>query len=203
MGRRHAAQAIDWDLIQREFRLGQKTMQQIAAEFGIQTSSISRRAKKDGWVQDKGPEVAARAKAVLLLSNEDKANSKATPTQLEIEAAAEVRIDVVLGHRKGLSRLRAIKDKLILQIEQAVDDFPDLHELIDSLRKAGEEADDRFVETMRRAMSRPQLIEDLKKLSEIDERTRKGEREAFALDDDADKNQTAVDDLLRKINLVG
>jgi DNA-binding ferritin-like protein len=114
-----------------------------------------------------------------------------------------VRIDVVLGHRKGLSRLRAIKDKLILQIEQAVDDFPDLHELIDSLRKAGEEADDRFVETMRRAMSRPQLIEDLKKLSEIDERTRKGEREAFALDDDADKNQTAVDDLLRKINLVG
>lgn len=200
MGRRKADNAIDWDLIQREYRLGQKTMQQIAADFSIQTSTISRRAKKEGWVQDKAPEVSARAKAVLLISNTEKANANATPTQAEIEAAAEVRISVVLDHRKGLSRLRNLKDKLLVQIEQAVDTFPDLHELIELARRPNEFNVDRFNDMMAKAMDRPQLVDDLKKLAEIDERTRKGEREAFNLDDGEDKKGSDVDEILRKIN---
>lgn len=200
MGRRKATESIDWDLIQREYRLGQKTMAQIASEFGIQTSSISRRAKKEGWVQDKAPEVKARAKAVLLVSDLAKQNANATPTQQEIEQAAEVRIQVVLGHRQGLSRLRGIKAKLMSQLEQAVDGLPDLAELIELARQENEFGVDRFNDAMRKAMDRPQLIEDLKKLAEIDERTRKGEREAFNLDDDGDKSAGEIDEILRKIN---
>lgn len=200
MGRRKADNGIDWDLIQREFRLGQKTMKQIASDFGIQTSTISRRAKKEDWVQDKAPEVAARARAVLLMSNTEKAKANATPTQLEIEAAAEVRISVVLEHRKGLARLRTIKGKLLGQIEQAVDNFPDLHEMIEMIRSPNEQGMDRFNDALRKAMDRPQLVDDLKKLAEIDERTRKGEREAFGLDDDGDKKGSDVDEILRRIN---
>ena len=53
---------------------------------------------------------------------------------------------------------------------------------------------------MAKAMDRPQLVDDLKKLAEIDERTRKGEREAFNLDDGEDKKGSDVDEILRKIN---
>lgn len=200
MGRRKAGEGVDWDLVQREYRLGQKTMSQIASDFGIQTSSISRKAKRDGWVQDKAPEVKARAKAVLLVSNTEKQNAKATPTHDEIEAAAEVRIQVVLGHRKGLTRLRGIKNKLLDQLEQAVDNLPDLAELIEEARRENEFGVDKFNDLMRKAMDRPQLVDDLKKLAEIDERTRKGEREAFNLDDEGDKKSSDVDEILRKIN---
>jgi hypothetical protein len=200
MGRRKATESVDWDLIQREYRLGQKTMRQIASEFGIQTSSLSRKAKADGWVQDKAPEVRARAKAVLLVSDLAKQQIKATPGPDEIEAAAEVRIQVVLGHRQGLSRLRGLKNKLLAHLEAAVDNMPELSDLIEEARRENEFGVDKFNDWMRKAMDRPQLVDDLKKLAEIDERTRKGEREAFSLDDDGDKKSSDVDEILRKIN---
>lgn len=200
MARRKAEDAIDWDLVQREYRLGQKTMSQIATEFGIQTSSISRRAKKEGWVQDKAPEVNARAKAVLLVSNTEKQNANATPDRNAIEAAAEVRIEVVLGHRKGLRRLREIRDKLLNHLDQAVDEMPDLAEVIDLARRENEYGVDKFNDAMKKAMGRSDLVDDLKKLAEVDDRVRKGEREAFNIDDGEGNKSNSVDEVLRKIN---
>lgn len=200
MARRKAENAIDWDLVQREYRLGQKTMSQIATEFGIQTSSISRRAKKEGWVQDKAPEVAARAKAVLLVSNTEKQNANATPDRNAIEVAAEVRIEVVLGHRRGLRKIREIRDKLLTHLEQAVDEMPNLVEVVELVRQENEAGIDRVNDAMRKAMGRSDLVDDLKKLTEVDERVRKGEREAFNIDDGEGNKSNSVDDVLRKIN---
>jgi hypothetical protein len=47
-------------------------------------------------------------------------------------------------------------------------------------------------------MERPQLVEDLKKLADIDERIRKGEREAFDLDKEKDKT-SAYEELLDRL----
>jgi len=46
---------------------------------------------------------------------------------------------------------------------------------------------DKANDALRKAMSRTSLVDDLKKLAEVDERVRKGEREAFnlgAMDDE-------------------
>lgn len=41
----------------------------------------------------------------------------------------------------------------------------------------------RKINALRKAMSRSALVDDLKKLADVDEKVRKGEREAFGLDD--------------------
>lgn len=194
MGRRSAANQIDWEAIQKEFRLGQKSLRQMATEFGVQASAISRKAAKDGWVQDKSEEVRALSEAKLLLNN-----AKATPTRLEIEAAAEIRTNAVLNHRAGLQRLRIVKDKLLAHVESVVDNLDDMGDVVALLRQDTAEGLDKAGDKMAKAMDRSILIDDVKKLAEIDERVRKGEREAFGIGSDADAAKSSVDDVLRRI----
>lgn len=69
MGRRSQDNQIDWELIEKEFRLGQSTLRQLAAAHKVQPSAISRKANKEQWVQDKRAEVKALSEAQLLVSN--------------------------------------------------------------------------------------------------------------------------------------
>ena len=51
------------------------------------------------------------------------------------------------------------------------------------VRKPDDNGIDRANDALRKAMSRSALVDDLKKLADVDEKVRKGEREAFGLDD--------------------
>ena len=54
------------------------------------------------------------------------------------------------------------------------------------VRNPDENGIDRANDALRKAMSRSALVDDLKKLADVDEKVRKGEREAFGLDAAAD-----------------
>jgi hypothetical protein len=86
-----------------------------------------------------------------------------------------------------LARLNEIKNKLLNQIEQAADNLPDLEEVIEMIRKPDDNGRDAVNDAMRKAMSRSALVDDLKKLADVDEKARKGEREAFKIDAPAEK----------------
>jgi hypothetical protein len=63
---------------------------------------------------------------------------------------------------------------------------------------------DRANDALRKAMSRSGLIDDLKKLAEVDERVRKGEREAFSIDDSTQKTPTdELTDFLNSLSARG
>lgn len=198
MARRSAENAIDWDAIERQYRLGQKTAQQLGSEFGVAVSSITRRSKKLGWVVDKSHEVAATANSLLIQNASGNANPNATPTQLEIKAAGVAVADVVLGHRKGLGRLAALRDRLIHEMEIITDNPDVFDQLGDLLRSEDRNGQDKRNDLYRRVISLPDRIDGTKKLAEIDERVRKGEREAFNVDK-GEEQSTPVDDLLHKI----
>ena len=102
-------------------------------------------------------------------------------------AVAEQNTKVILGHRTGLARLNEVKNKLLNQIEQAADNLPDLEEVIEMIRKPDDNGRDAVNDAMRKAMSRSALVDDLKKLADVDEKARKGEREAFKIDAPAEK----------------
>lgn len=55
--------APDWDLIEREFRAGIKTVRQIAKERGVSHTAIAKRAQKFGWVQDLTEKIQAATKS--------------------------------------------------------------------------------------------------------------------------------------------
>lgn len=198
MGRRKQDEQIDWVPIYKEYRINQKSLRQIAVEFKVQPSAISRKAKAEGWIQDKKKEVDDLSRAQLLVSNREKATLKATPTKEDIEIAATTRTNIVLGHRIGLKRLCVVKDKMLDQIESVVDNFSDLAALIADMRNPDESGQDRANDKLKRCMDRSTVIDDLKKLAEIDEKIRKGEREAFGIDD-GQTSDNPVDALLRKI----
>lgn len=204
MGRRAADNAIDWCAIERQFRLGQKSNKQLAAEFQLSPSSIGRRAGKHGWVVDKSEEVAATTNSLLIQNASGNSNPNATPTDKEIKAAAQTNADVVLGHRSGLRRLRGLRHKLLDEVELVTDNKELFEQLAELLDTSGPDANgtwrrDKLNELYRKVISMTERIDNTKKLSEIDEKLRKGEREAFGIDR-IEGETSPVDELLKKIH---
>lgn len=191
MGRRAAANQIDWELIEKEFRLGQSTLRQMAATHGVQPSAISRKAKKDGWVQDKSAEVKALSDAQLLLSNTHKATEKATPTAVDIEVAATVRTNVVLAHRTDAQRARSLTMKLLQEVEVQTDGQELLEQLAELVHgkpdpdaSAAEEARQRRrMEAFERAISLSGRTKTIKDLIDSMQKLVAIEREAFGISD--------------------
>lgn len=200
-------QRPDWDAIYIHYRAGIKSLREIGAEFGVAAPSIHKHAKKNGWTQDLSAKIHAKAEALVNaeVANTEAANSaanakNAVSQQAVVDANAQAIYQVRIGHRKGLTKLIAIKDKLLNSLEAVVDNLPELAEVIEMVRQPDERGMDKANDALRRAMDRSTVIEDLKKLAEVDEKVRKGEREAFGITNDADSGETAVDSILKKIN---
>lgn len=198
MARRKKGEEIDWVAIERQYRLGQKTNLQLASEYGIDHSGISKRAKRYGWIQDKSEEVRQTTDSLLIHATAGNGKIYSQPTPLEIKAAAQTNADVILGHRHGLRRLRTLQAKLVDHLESIIDNFGDLGEVVIMVRQEDDRGIDRANDALRKAVERSSVVDDLKKLSEVDERIRKGEREAFGLDD-KDKQATPFETLLDRL----
>lgn len=192
--------SVDWEAVERDFRTDTLSLRELATKHGANHATIARRAEREGWKKDLTEAIRQATNARLIAETVqqkcDSAQQNATDTVL---AAAEVNTQVILKHRAGLGRLTAIKEKLLGQIEQAVEQMPDLAEVIEMVRQPDDNGIDRANDAMRKAMGRGALVDDLKKLAEVDERVRKGEREAFGLDDEGAKKSESYEDMLRSI----
>ena len=197
----------DWTLIEVDYRAGIKTLEQIGDEYGVTKGRISQVAKKQGWTRDLAEKIRLRAEQKV---NEQLVNEKLNEPRRRlaetevVEANAQAAADVVMKHRTGLSRLAALRDKLLDEVEAITDNrelFEALGELLD---ESGEDANGRFKqdkrnELYRKVISMTERIDSTKKLAEIDEKVRKGEREAWGLDK-TDGGENAIDSLLKRIN---
>lgn len=191
---------VDWDAVERDYRTDTLTLRELADKHGVAHTTISRRAEREGWQKDLTEAIRQATNTRLINETVQQkcttAHQNATDTVL---VAAEVNTQVILRHRTGLGRLTAIKEKLLGQIEQAVEQMPDLAEVIEMVRQPDDNGIDRANDALRKAMGRGALVDDLKKLAEVDERVRKGEREAFGLDDEGAKKSESYEDMLRSI----
>lgn len=182
----------DWFYVEKEFRAGIRPLRDIASDAGITEGAIRKRAKRDHWERNLQAKIQAKADdkvrkaAVRKPTPETPARTQLTPADEEtvVDANAELQFQVRINHRRGLGKLREIKEKLLTQIETVVDAFPDLHEVIELVRKPDEKGADKANDQLRKAMDRSTVVDDLKKLAEIDEKVRKGEREAFGIIDE-------------------
>ncbi|EER61537.1 hypothetical protein AcdelDRAFT_0872 [Acidovorax delafieldii 2AN] len=182
----------DWEAVERDYRTGKFTLRELEAKHGANNATISRRAAKGGWTQDLSNAIKQATNAKLVESIVAAECSSAQQNAAEtVLAAAEVNTRVILAHRTGLNRLTEIKGKLLAQIEQAAENMADLAEVIEMVRKPDENGIDRANDALRKAMGRSALVDDLKKLADVDEKVRKGEREAFGLDDGGESDDEA------------
>lgn len=187
---------IDWSPIQRAYRLGNQSNKQLSEVFKVDAATIGRKAKKDGWVQDKRKDVQAVTDSVLIQATANatpgsgnatpKVNPNATPTALEIKVAGTVAAEKVMAHRVGLRRLADLWNKLVGEIELMTDNSAILQEFVEAIDESGPTDSggwytDKKAAMMQAILGSPDRIDSLKKLAEIDERIRKGEREAFGI----------------------
>lgn len=173
----------DWEAVERDYRTGKFTLRELEAKHGATNSTIARWAKRNGWSQDLSAAVRQATNAALITEIVGAECSKAQQNAADtVLAAAEVNKQVILAHRSGLQSLTAVKHALLNQIAQAAELMPDLADVIEMVRKPDDNGVDRANDALRKAMSRSALVDDLKKLADVDEKVRKGEREAFGLD---------------------
>jgi hypothetical protein len=188
---------VDWEAVERDYRASQLTLRELGEKHGADPAAISRMAKKHGWSRDLMPAVRKATELGLIKATVERINGevnkevKDSQQQIvdSVLIAAEVNTQVILGHRKGLNRLNRIKEALLDQIEQAAQLMPELAEVIEMVRQPDDNGVDKANDALRKAMSRSSLVDDLKKLAEIDERVRKGEREAFNIGGTTDDEQ--------------
>lgn len=176
----------DWDAIERDYRTAKFTLRELSAKHGADNGLISRKAKKEGWTQDLSHAIkqATNAKLVSELVSKEVSKSHQLVSNV-VSAAAEVNTSIILGHRAGLKRITSIKEQLLNQIEQAAVNMADLADVIEMVRNPDDNGNDRANDALRKAMGRSALVDDLKKLADVDEKVRKGEREAFNIDGDS------------------
>lgn len=197
---------IDWDAIKRDYRTNKFTDIELASHHKVSRETISRKRKADDpqeWQKDLSEAIKQATDAALVREIVTQGHTKVTETVL---AAAEVNKDVILGHRKGLRKITDIKRKLLAQIEQAAENMVDLAEVIEMVRNPDDNGIDRANDALKKAMGRSALVDDLKKLADVDEKVRKGEREAFSIDN-GDKDSkttqlTRLTDAERAVRLV-
>lgn len=202
MARRSKENAIDWDAIEKAYRLGNKSNKQLAAEFGVDAGFIGKKARAGGWVVDKSKEVEAVTNSLLIQSASGIPNPNSTPSALEVKAAGQANFDVIMGHRVGLARMASVKDKLLGNIESAVDGMQSVDEILAFVREAAtdDESAGKAMDMLRKVAGRGALVDDLKKLAEIDEKVRKGQREAFGIDKEGDKPSFEYEAILRRVH---
>jgi len=181
---------VDWDAVERDYRTAKFTLRELATKYNISHQAIAKRSKVNGWSQDLSIAIrqATNAKLVdkLVASEVAKSGQEIANTVI---VAAEMNTRVILEHRQGLREINEVKTKLLNQIRQAAANLPELEDIIEMVRKPDDNGVDKANDALRKAMGRSSLVDDLKKLAEVDERVRKGEREAFNIGDPDSENE--------------
>src|SRR5271155_1531999 len=108
---------IDWPAIERDFRIGQFSLRQIAANHGVNPASVSRRATKEAWPQDRSEEVKERTRAALIANATQQSNTqnntRNTPTEADIDAAVATNVSLVREHRADIREGRELAKTLM------------------------------------------------------------------------------------------
>jgi len=192
--------SVDWEAIQMRYRAGSESLRSIGEFFGVTEGAIRLKAKKGEWTRDLKKRVQLATEALLI--SHEATHSLRTEAQC-VAVEAKMRADVIIGHRSGLKRLGGLRDKLVGEIEVMTDNVPLFEQLGELLDESGPDQNgtwrkDKLNELYRKVISVSGRIDDVKKLTEIDEKVRKGEREAFNIDT-ADDSKGGIEDVLAGI----
>lgn len=179
MGRRSD---IDWEKIEREYIAGQLTIRQIAEENGVAHQSITKKAKREGWLRNLDGAIKERTKAkiaqidiahIIEQSANENAHKSARAVRDAIEQASDIASGTILRHRADI--------RLDLERAQSISALLD-----DKLSQA-----DCLGDVVKAAQAFKALVDSRAKL--IDK-----EREAYGVDN-ATKSDDPLSDLLKSI----
>lgn len=172
---------IDWEAIEREYRAGQLSVREIAAQYGLSHTAINKRAKGQQWTRDLAKAVRQRVSDRLVSAEVSNGNAEHA-----VETAAARGVELVRQHRKSLGRAQSIIEKLLFELERGTDNIDDIEAAIEE-ETAGD-ANSKRRNMMLKAVSLPQRAQTAAALSLTIKNVIPLERQAFSLGDDPEKS---------------
>lgn len=127
MGGEAKRKTPDWEAIEREYRAGQLSIRQIAANHGVTDTAIRKRAKSEEWVRDLTVKVRDAINHRVVRTQVRTDPSRELRTEREIIAAAADRgASAVHGHLARAARLARIAERNLecLEALQAGEPLP-------------------------------------------------------------------------------
>lgn len=211
-GRKQARSSADWVIVERDYRAGIRPLRDIAADHGITEASIRKRAKRDGWSRDLTGRIQAKAEEkvrkeqVRKVGTQESAISTATEKQI-VEANAEIIAQADLLNRRDVASTNSLARSQLDELDAMTD--PGFRERLEWLgqindesfvTETGREVKDKANELYRYIISFHGRVKALKDIAATQGVSIPMQRRILKLDAEADKDQSAVDELLAKIN---
>lgn len=203
------AAAVDWLIVEKDYRAGIKTLRQIADEHGITHGAINKRAKRDGWDRDLSGKIQAKAESLVskaVVSSEVSREKLATERQI-VEANAHAVAHVDLTNRKDVLRGMDVSRQHIDELAALND--PAFRERLEWLgqimdesgkdEETGRAVKDKVNELYRYIIDMPGRVKMAKEVAAAVGVYVPMMRKIYKLDADANSAASSVEDMLRKL----
>lgn len=102
-----SSRQIEWSSVQREYRTGLSSLRAIAHRFGCSHEAIRKRARGERWQCDLRPKIDEVAREKVAKLTVDGVADRDT-----VEASAEMLARVRIGHRRDITKARAVTQAL-------------------------------------------------------------------------------------------
>lgn len=193
--------AVEWDLVEVDYRAGIKSLKLMGTEYGVSDAGILKKAKKEGWVRDLGAKIRQKAAdkvSAAAVSAEVSIQTRARESEI-VEANATLQSDIILGHRRDIQRSRRLTMTLLNELEAQTDNQDLLEQLREALYSPNENGVDKRDELFRKVIGLSSRSSTMKTLADSLKVLVAMEREAFGVDEDETKGGSAVDEVIKKV----
>jgi hypothetical protein len=177
MGRRSD---VDWEAIERDYRLGNLTNTELAQRHGVGRGSLLRKAKKEGWTRDLSAEVRARTRAALI-GNESRGVADSSRPASDVDRVVATNVEVIERHRQMLAKGAEVTAKILAELDEATEHREEIEEAIEE-ETAGDRSGKRR-QMMLKAVSVASRASALNAISNAVRNFIAAERRSFNLDE--------------------
>lgn len=210
MGRRAADNPIDWTAIERHFRAGQMSLNEIAKQYEVTRQAISKRADKEGWTRDLSEKIRqdTENKVMVAIAKRQVATELPPGIKLAEQQLRAINSDfgaaVDLQGRDDVARALSVQRGLLAELETL--SRPDLMEFLEAMGEALDESgptanggwkNDKINELYRYVISLAGRIKMAKELGAAHGVYLPLQRKMFKLDEG--KSQAPFEDLLARL----
>lgn len=203
---------IDWELIEKCYRAGIKTLRQIGEEFGVSHTAINKKAKELGWTRDLTEKIQQRAQSLVTKAEVSKKVSKEVSKQRQLTDAetvteySDIVASVDMSQRDdvkiAMDTTRGLLNELALMCDPRFKDA--LEWLVQQHDESGPTPNggwknDKTAELYRYIVSHPGRVKAAKEIAATHGVYIPIQRKMYKLDADENKAGGSIDDVLSRI----
>ena len=202
----------DWELIERHYRAGIKTLRQIGQEYGVSHTAVKQRATKFGWTRDLTEKIQQAAQALVTTKVVSKALSNSLSKERllsdaeTVHAYSEVVASVDMTQRSDIEMALNLSRSQMLELTALSNPAftDDLSRLADLLDQGGQDDNgkvrtDKLNELYLYVISLPGRVKMVKEIAAAHGVYIPVQRKVFKLDVDEKANVSAYEDMLKAV----